>query len=133
MENIMANINIDYYMDGYDEGKDDVVEIIDVHAKPKKVRQPYRLVHNKKARSKKAYYKSERRMKLMAACPNGRYVPSPEDEPTKRGILRNHSLPTDDRIVIIKDKTVSTVRRNDAMEQKIHEYAHPDVEDLCPA
>ena len=110
----MGSSIIDFYMDGYDEGKcDDIIEAPIRTSKKKKNRKS--TMH---AKNKKAYYKAKNRMKQLSAVAH--YIPSPEDKQVVQGMLRNHQLPMD-HCDMTFGTSIGNKRRAETAAQKMHE------------
>ena len=117
----MASI-IDSYMEGFDEGKNDDVEIVKYTSKNKKQRSDKERVST---RRKKAYFKSKGRMDQLNHVAH--YTPEKEDHDVVMGMLRSHQLPISDPILTcgcpIGDK-----RRQISADQRLSEHFN-DVQD----
>lgn len=118
----MGSSIIDFYMDGYDEGKcDDIIETPARTSKKKKNNKS--TMH---AKNKKAYYKSKNRMKQLSAVAH--YIPSPEDKQVVQGMLRNHQLPLSSiRCEMTFGTSIGNKRRDVIAEQKMREALEEEV------
>jgi hypothetical protein len=84
----MGSTIIDLYMDGFAEGKNDDVEIVEHASQHSKKRSDK---ERASARRKKAYFKSKSRMAQLRSV--AAYTPSPECQSVVQGMLRSHQLP----------------------------------------
>jgi hypothetical protein len=120
----MGSSIIDFYMEGFDEGKHDNDEIIVPAAKGKK-KQSAKV--RASARRKKTYYKSQNRMKKLSVI--GHYTPSAECENVVQGILRSHQLPLDSTYDQVFGCSIGNKKRQDTADQKMVEAMRYDYED----
>jgi hypothetical protein len=126
---IMKNTNIsmgssiiDFYMDGFDEGKNDDIEVVKSVPQAKKRRSDK---ERASARRKKSYFKSKGRMAQLDHVDH--YSPAAKDEAVVMGMLRSHQLPISDSALTC-GCSIGNKRRRDAAEQKIFEHAAQGAE-----
>lgn len=112
----MGSSIIDFYMEGFDEGKDDNIEMVKSTGKNKKLRSDKERASN---RRKKAYYKSKGRMSQLNNVAH--YTPDEEDETVVMGMLRSHQLPISDPILTF-GCSIGNKRREIAADQKLSEH-----------
>lgn len=120
----MGSSILDFYMDGYDEGKcDDMPEMTRNHTKSK----PKSNKIKASTRRKKSYYKSKKRIEVLASVAG--YTPSPECANAVQGILRNHQLPMSEVYCETTfGSSIGNKRRADVANQKLRESAMTEEE-----
>lgn len=123
----MGSSIIDFYMEGYDEGKDDEVQAIQTTVNTKKAKNDKERVS---ARRKKAYFKAKRRMAQLNDVDH--YTPSPECEEVVFGMLRSHQLPISDPIMTF-GCPIGDKKRKDAAEQRLVEHANGVDDEIISA
>lgn len=112
----MGSSIIDFYMEGFDEGKHDNDDVV-VSELSRKKKQSAKV--RASARRKKTYYKSQNRMKKLAEI--GHYTPSHEDASVVQGLLRSHQLPLDSSYEQAFGCSIGNKKRQDAAEMKAKE------------
>lgn len=113
----MGSSIIDFYMEGYSEGKDDDVTKTETRRTKKNRKSTQVTMHSK---NKKAFYKAKSRMAQLNSVAH--YVPSPEDKQVVQGMLKNHQLPMDDRKCENPcGSSIGNKRRIDTANQKMRE------------
>jgi hypothetical protein len=111
----MGSAIIDLYMDGYDEGKNDEVQIDVRPAATKKKSAKERA----SSRRKKAHFKAEKRMSQLINI--GKYEPDEDCKKVVHGMLRSHQLPLDSTYEQTFGCSIGNKKRQDTAEQKLAE------------
>ena len=114
----MDSAIIDFYMEGYNEGKDDDVQTVRAAVNTRKAKSDKERFS---ARRKKAYYKAKRRMAQLNDVDH--YTPAPECEEVVFGMLRSHQLSISDPILTF-GCPIGDKKRQDAAEQRLVEHAN---------
>lgn len=120
----MGSSIIDFYMEGFDEGKNDDFEAIQPTRKAKKQRSAK---ERASMRRKKAYFKAKGRMAQLDKI--GNYIPDAEDEAVIMGMLRSHQLPLSDEYLTC-GCSIGNKRRQDTADQQIAEHMIMQDEDI---
>lgn len=123
-ENIitMGSSIIDFYMEGYDEGKNDDVQTVKPNVNGKKNKSTKARASS---RRKKAYFKAVKRMAQLNDVAH--YVPDDECKAVVHGMLRSHQLPISD-CVLTCGCSIGNKKRQDTADQRLSEYM-VDVQD----
>jgi histone acetyltransferase (RNA polymerase elongator complex component) len=122
----MGSDIIDFYMDGFDEGKNDDFEAVTTTRKAKRQRS---VKERASARRKKTYFKAKSRMTQLDKI--GHYIPTVEDEAVIMGMLRSHQLPLSDAHLTC-GCSIGNKRRQDTAEQRISEHMIVQDEEIVP-
>ena len=118
----MGSSIVDFYMDGFDEGKFDDAPASNTTLEVRKHRSNKERVSS---RRKKAYFKSKRRMSQLSHVAH--YVPDANDEAVVFGMLRSHQLPISDPVLTC-GCSIGDKKRKDSAECKMFEHAS-DLQD----
>jgi hypothetical protein len=113
----MGSSIIDLYMEGFDEGKNDVCEAVEQKARGNKKFTE----KTTSFRRKKSYHKSQKRMRQLSSVAH--YTPDVNNEHVVRGMLRSHQLPISATVRYENPCGVSigNKRRLDAVNRQIRE------------
>ena len=125
MTNSKGNTNMDIYdlyMEGFDEGKNDDMEVVVDHHKNTKKHSAKEDVSKKR---KIAYYKSRNRVQQLVKVVH--FVPDEDEKDVVAGMLRSHQLPIGP-VIHIGGLSHGNMRRRDSAENKI--LIQDDEEDL---
>ena len=114
----MGSNIVDFYMDGFDEGKFDDIPVSNTTLEVRKHRSNKERVSS---RRKKAYFKSKRRMSQLSHVAH--YVPDTKDEAVVFGMLRSHQLPISDPI-LTWGCSIGDKKRKDSAEDQLFEHAN---------
>ena len=123
----MGSSIIDFYMDGYDEGKNDDIQKNHAVANAKKAKSNKTRVSS---RRKKAYFKAKNRMAQLENVAH--YTPADKDEAVVFGMLRSHQLPISDPILTC-GCSIGNKKRQDTAEQRMSEYVAGATDDVVSA
>jgi hypothetical protein len=122
----MGSSIIDFYMEGYDEGKNDNVQVIQHVSVNKKKTKNARA----SSRRKKTYFKAKNRMEQLSNVAH--YVPAKKNPDVVFGKLRSHQLPIKDEILTF-GCPIGDKKRLDTAEQKMVEslHNHESEDEVC--